>query len=322
MQFNTDYLRALIAIIMGLFGSNDDAIEQIDPNCGTEDALSICLEPQDELLEPEADNGESRYVAASVRYFLSMKSKQDNEEPMATESDQLFEDYLRPLESGEWNPFNKWFRKHTIHPRYAPLVVRYEFPPWLLTTGYGVQTMRNVDELLRLYATDYRSIDCRQFDTQPFGRCHVVFLYGKDDPSTPEDDRTECPIYEEFTFNDEGQITFIEAWTDHDGYLPMDFADSWAEGDDVQRLSTSIPGLGNAEGTIDPGSDAMERAAEIFDDAFEADYWSEEHHEVGPFTSMLDDISGGGILSFWPNWLKRTAEHMGKDFLDGCRPPR
>ena len=41
------------------------------------------------------------------------------------------------------------------------------------------------------------------FDTQPFGRCHVVFLYGEDDPDTPEDDRIECPIYEEFTFNDQ-----------------------------------------------------------------------------------------------------------------------
>ena len=215
MQLNIENLWAMIAIILGLFGEQGDEFNpNIAPNCGREEALSTCLSPQDAFLEPEADNGESRYAAASVRYFLSMKSNQDNDAPIATLSDQLFEDYLRPLEGGEWNPINKWFRKKTIHPRYAPRVVRYEFPPWLLTTGYGVQTMRNVDELLRLYSTDYKSIDCRGFDTQPFGRCHVVFLYGKDDPNTPEDDRTECPIYEEFTFNDEGQITFIEAWTD------------------------------------------------------------------------------------------------------------
>jgi hypothetical protein len=315
-----DTLAALVTIFLSLFGNGDAAAsEHIEPNCETKDALSICLEPQAQCLQPEAKNGEDLYVAASVRYFLSMKTNQGNREKIATESEQRMEDYLRPLEPGEWNPLNKWFRKTTIHPRYSPLVVRYEFPPWLLTTGYGVQTMRNVDELLRFYATDYKSIECRSFDTQPFGRCHVVFLYGKDDPKTPQDDRTECPIYEEFTFNDQGQITFIEAWTDHDGYLPMDPSDYWAEGENVKRLSTSIPGLGNAQGKIDPNSQAMAQAAKIFDASFEADYWDEWDHPIGPLTSMVEDI--GGRFSFWPNWLKRTAQHEGS-FLDGCRPPQ
>lgn len=321
MTLKTELLSKMIAMILGIFGDGPiDADRHIEPNCGTEEALSTCLEPQEEFLQPEENNGENRYVAASVRYFLSMKSDQGDGELIAKESDQLFEDYLRRLDSREWNPFNKWFRRTTIHPRYAPLVVRYEFPPWLLTTGYGVQTMRNVDELLRLYDTDYKSIDCRYFDTQPFGRCHVVFLYGKDDPNTEEDDRTECPIYEEFTFNNQGKITFIEAWTDVDFYLPMEPGDDWAQGENVKRLSTSIPGLGNAEGKINPKSEAMKRAAEIFDDSFQAEYWSDEHHPIGPFTSMLDDI--GGTLSFWPNWLKRTSKHMGENILDGCRAPQ
>lgn len=320
MMLQNHTLTVLMAISISLFGSGDAAAsEQIEPRCGTKDALSICLEPQAQFLQPEAKNGEDLYVAASVRYFLSMKTNQRNREKIATESEQRMEDYLRPLESGEWNPLNKWFRKTTIHPRYSPLVVRYEFPPWLLTTGYGVQTMKNVDELLRLYSTDYKSIECRSFDTQPFGRCHVVFLYGKDDPKTPQDDRTECPIYEEFTFNDQGQITFIEAWTDHVGYLPMDPNDYWAEGDNVKRLSTSVPGLGNAQGKIDPKSHAMAQAAENFDTSFGADYWDEWDHPVGPFTSMVEDI--GGRFSFWPNWFQRTAQHQGS-FLDGCRPPQ
>ena len=45
--------------------------------------------------------------------------------------------------------------------------------------------------------------DCRAFSVQPFARCYVTFEY-KDGP---------CPIYEEFVFNDQGEMTFIEAWS-------------------------------------------------------------------------------------------------------------
>ena len=58
-------------------------------------------------------------------------------------------------------------------------------------------------------------------------------------------------IYEEFTFNDAGEITFIEAWTDEASLLPMDPAtDPWAEGPDVKRLSTKVPGLGTQDGFV------------------------------------------------------------------------
>ena len=304
--------------------------EDIEPNCSNENALSICLEPQTEFLAPEPSNGKSRYVAAGVRYFLTMKTDQRDWVTIAADAEERVQDYRRPLEPGEWNPINRWFRATTIHPRYSPLVIRYEFPPWLLTTGYGAVTMKTVDEALRIYTTDYKSIECRFFETQPFARCHVVFLYGTDNPDTDEDDRTECPIYEEFTFNNQGQTTFIEAWTDHEGYLPMDPDDYWAQGTDVKRLSTSVPGLGNATGRIDPTSQAMKRAAATFDSHFQAPYWNESHHEVGPFTSMLDDLNGtingtwvpgGQLLSIWPNWTRRTLEHLGGNVLDGCRRP-
>ena len=59
-------------------------------------------------------------------------------------------------------------------------------------------------------------------------------------------------IYEEFTFNNEGEITFIEAWTDSPEHFPTtDFSDYWAEGKEVKRISTVIPGLGKPNGLID-----------------------------------------------------------------------
>ncbi len=293
----------------------------IDEACGTAEALSTCLSPQGAFIAPEAANGKSRYEAASIRYFLTMKTDQSTTATIATESDERVADYERRLDPGEWNPINRWFEETTIHPRYAPRVIRFEFPPWLLTTGYGAATMKNVDELLRIYNTDYKTIDCRFFPAQPFGRCHVVFLYGRDDPQTAEDDRTLCPIYEEFTFNDQGQITFIEAWTDHEDYLPMNAGDPWAEAEGVKRLSTWVPGLGTPSGRIDPSSEAFEDAAAAFDAAFEAPYWSQKNHPIGPFSSMLDDLTGVPILSFWPNWFKRMAEHMaGGDPWAGCQP--
>jgi hypothetical protein len=139
-------------------------------------------------------------------------------------------------------------------PNYSTLVARWEWPPWLKLTGFGSESMIWIDRLLRLYPTSVSERDCRAFDRQPFGRCRVVFYYNGDDP---------CPIYEEFTFNDQGQITFIEAWSDLPGYLPSDDPDDrWAEDTRVRRLSTKIPGLGSRSGMIDPGGYCMQRAAD------------------------------------------------------------
>lgn len=138
-----------------------------------------------------------------------------------------------------------------VKPNYSDLVIRWEWHPWLLLTGYKRRNLINTDILLKLYPTTYDTINCRYFNTQPFCRCHVVFNYsGK-----------LIPIYEEFTFNNQGEITFIEAWSDYPSLLPMDKTDYWAEGDNVNRLSTRVPGLGNATGRINKRAGWMKNAA-------------------------------------------------------------
>ena len=141
-------------------------------------------------------------------------------------------------------------------PPYGETVARWEWPPWLKLTAYGRENIEASDTLLRAYPSIVEERDCRGFDTQPFGRCRVVFYY--DDP---EHEGRGCPIYEEFVFNDAGEITWIEAWSDQPGMLPMDAdADPWAEGTDVNRLSARIPGLGHADGSLDLDGAAMQAA--------------------------------------------------------------
>jgi len=139
-----------------------------------------------------------------------------------------------------------------VRPEYAEQVVRWEWPPWLKLTGFGRDNMIFTDLFLKLIPTRIPVRDCRFFPVQPFGRCAVVFEYSGD----------PCPIYEEFTFNDAGEMTFIEAWTDYPGFLPTtDPADRWGEGPGVNRLSTRIPGLGSPDGRIDLEGEAMREAA-------------------------------------------------------------
>ena len=140
----------------------------------------------------------------------------------------------------------------SVKPEYSDLVIRWEWHPWLLLTGYKRRNLINTDILLKLYPTKYDTIDCQYFEKQPFCRCHVIFNYSE----------TRIPIYEEFTFNDQGEITFIEAWSDFPSLLPMDTTDYWAEAENVNRLSTRVPGLGNNEGRIDRKADWMLRASE------------------------------------------------------------
>lgn len=174
-------------------------------------------------------------------------------------------------------------------PTYSTLVVRWEWPPWLFLTGYGAAQMEALDEAVRAGTPATISArDCRAFAVQPFARCRVTFEYA-DGP---------CPIYEEFTFNDQGEQTFIEAWSDLPGYLPTeDVADLWAEGGDVDRLSTRVPGLGNATGLIDPSSDGMRRAAE-------------GDPELADFVERTQ--------AFWTAW-NEAYEAAGEDlFARGC----
>jgi hypothetical protein len=176
-----------------------------------------------------------------------------------------------------------------VIPEYSDLVVRWEWPPWLLLTGFERTNMIWTDILLKLNPTRYAVMDCRAFPVQPFGRCHVVFDYSGE----------LCPIYEEFTFNDQGEITFIEAWTDLPGWLPMDDPnDHWAEGKNVNRLATRVPGLGNEEGLIDLYAPWMEEAA-------------------------LHDADLADLLSWardpYRTWLMELLEHW-REVAEGCHP--
>ena len=120
-------------------------------------------------------------------------------------------------------------------PKYSENVIRWEWHPWLKLTGYK-RWMMPIDVLPALYPTKVTNRECRFFKVQPFCRCRVWFEYlGIKAP---------VKIYEEFTFNDFGEITFIEAWTDE--VKP----DPWGEKGSINRLSTRIPGLGTPHGLV------------------------------------------------------------------------
>jgi len=167
-------------------------------------------------------------------------------------------------------------------PLYADLVARWEWPPWLKLTGYGRDNMNATASLLMQFDPPTVPIrECRAFAVQPFCRCVVSFQY----------EGGPCPIYEEFVFNDQGEITFIEAWSDRPGKLPGEpAADRWGEDPAFPRLSTRVPGLGNPEGRIDLDSPAM-HAAEAADPDV-ADFarrardpwatWAQELKDAGP----------------------------------------
>jgi hypothetical protein len=167
-------------------------------------------------------------------------------------------------------------------PPYSELVARWEWPPWLKLTAYTRENIEATDTLLVLYPSIVSERECKAFDTQPFGRCYVVFYYD-------DHEGKGCPIYEEFTFNDAGEITFIEAWSDVDGLRPQEIDDRWAEADGVARLATRVPGLGTASGRIDLDGEAMTAAVEADPDVADFVYrakdwyvtWSEEYANAG-----------------------------------------
>ena len=154
---------------------------------------------------------------------------------------------------------------------YAELVARWEWPPWLLLTGFGRDAMLETSAALRkLDPSTVPVRDCRFFAVQPFARCRVVFEY----------EEGPCPIYEEFVFDAAGRTTFIEAWSDLPELRPRDPAgDPWAEADGVRRLATRVPGLGSPDGRIALDTPWMTAAAaadpEVADLALRAtDWWS------------------------------------------------
>ncbi len=182
-------------------------------------------------------------------------------------------------------------------PNYSELVARWEWPPWLKLTGIGRVMMIGSDIMVTRLATPSTvpERDCRAFDTQPFARCRVQILY----------DGGLCPIYEEFSFNSQGEMTFIEAWSDQPGLLPMDAnQDPWAEADSVNRLATKLPGLGNQTGRIDLEAAWMKQAArdDIDVAAFAekaSNFWATWSDEL---TKHGGDLSEGSLYGYGCGW--------------------
>lgn len=177
-------------------------------------------------------------------------------------------------------------------PSYSALVARWEWPPWLKLTGFERDQMTAIGDMLRQFDPSTVPVrDCRAFAVQPFSRCHVVMEY----------EGRPCPIYEEFTFNDQGEMTFIEAWSDLPGLLPTpNPLDRWAEGPLVHRLSTRMPGLGNATGMIALDSLAMAQAAV-------------EDPDILDFVTRARD--------FWPTWYEDYTAAGPDLFQRGCGWP-
>ncbi len=174
-------------------------------------------------------------------------------------------------------------------PTYSELSARWEWPPWLKLTGYERQMLLDTNKLvIKKDPSTIPTRDCRAFSVQPFARCRVSFQY----------DGGPCAIYEEFTFNDQGEMTFIEAWTDSPALLPMkDAKDLWGEGPDVHRLSTKIPGLGNKTGRIDPAGTWMGKIGA-------------QDAEVADFATRAQD--------FWRFWFDELAKVEGDLYAEGC----
>ncbi len=175
-------------------------------------------------------------------------------------------------------------------PNYHEQVARWEWPPWLLLTGFGAEDMINASlALRRLDPSTVPQRDCRFFPVQPFARCYVTFEYEKG----------ACPIYEEFTFNDQGEMTFIEAWSLESGEIYADPDALWGERNDFPRLSSRIPGLGTKTGNIPYHDETLTMQAELLADSEVLDY--------------LERIT---------NWRRYWAEELGQAdrdfFAQGC----
>ncbi len=177
-------------------------------------------------------------------------------------------------------------------PTYSALVARWEWPPWYFLTGWERDGMV-AQTRLALFAepSTVPTRDCRAFLVQPFARCRVSFQYS----------RGACPIYEEFTFNDQGEVTFIEAWSDLPGMRPTeDPADPWALAPGIRRLSTRVPGLGSPTVRIDPTAP-----------------WSVE---AGARDPQLADFFRR-TQSFTTSWLQAFRDAGRDAFARGCGWP-
>lgn len=202
---------------------------------------------------------------------------------------------LTPNQSAEYyvDQAQKYFdtldqdRPASSIPNYSDQVARWEWEPWLKLTGLGRGNMVAGTIMVTRLATPSTVPvrDCRFFEQQPFARCHVQINYsGK-----------LCPIYEEFTFNAAGEMTFIEAWSAISGFFPSHLHnDRWAQDQQVQRLATKLPGLGTPQGLFDLASPDMQVAAQadpqIADFVWRAsDFWLALAQEVAKHEGLSED---------------------------------
>ncbi len=184
-------------------------------------------------------------------------------------------------------------------PAYSPNVARWEWPPWLKLTAWTREVIEASDRLLRAYPSIVDGRDCRFFEEAPFARCRVVFRYDAHDGRA-------CPIYEEFAFNEAGEITWIEAWSDQPGLLPLDPAsDPWAEAPNFPRLAARIPGLGSPTGWIDPAGPALQAAAA--QDADVADFVRRTEDFAGTWSDEAA-AAGDGLWAAGCGWAADTGD--------------
>ena len=176
---------------------------------------------------------------------------------------------------------------------YSELVARWEWPPWLKLTAYTRENIEATDTLLTLYPSVVKERDCRGFDTQPFGRCVVTFYYDAHEGQP-------CPIYEEFVFNDAGEVTWIEAWSDVDGLRPWSEGEDWTEEPEIVRLSSRVPGLGNSEGRIDLDSEEMAAAVEADPDV--ADFVTRARDWQGTWLEELENTDQDEMWATGCGW--------------------
>jgi hypothetical protein len=180
----------------------------------------------------------------------------------------------------------------TSVPAYSANVARWEWPPWLKLTGYQKLVMIDTDNTLKTASpSTVPTRNCQAFTVQPFARCYVTFQYTSPGDSGP------CNIYEEFTFNDQGEMTFIEAWTANATNTPWVATDRWAEGPTVHRLSTKVPGLGNATGLVDPNAQWM------IDSEM-------EDPDLADLVPRMQD--------FWSAWIQELQAAPGDVLKAGC----
>lgn len=163
-----------------------------------------------------------------------------------------------------------------VNPDYSFGLIRWEWPPWLVLTGLGSHSTLKIDENIRKGGPCLcPNQEHRFFDQNPFVRSRITFYYGK---TAEEDSKTgtnAIHIYEEFTFNSFGQITFIEAWWDNPENLnlPKTLGKGWCtwpqlpprESDgwpplEINRMSSKIPGLGCGRRSM-LSSDSLKEAA-------------------------------------------------------------